>query len=160
MKKALLIIDIQEAYLAHRRADQDYRRVMETINAAAAQFRQANLPVFVVRDLSEGSGNEFRNVRELQAAPTDLEVLKVYNNAFWKTELDDMLRERNVDWVLLCGNAAEFCVTATYFGALENGYAAYLLKDGILAETETGLASLEQVRPLLTNEQLSGMLAE
>ncbi len=158
--KAMIIIDVQEAFLANRREDAGYQKAMQTINEVSALFRRAELPVFIVRDLSEGSDDRFVNVRELHVEPSDIEILKVYNNSFWKTELDAMLRERNVDWVLLCGNAAEFCVTATYFGALENGYAAYLLKGGILAETEIGIPAMEQVRPMLTMEQLQGMLAE
>lgn len=156
--KALIVIDVQEAFIGHRRAEPGYQAVFGNINAAAALFRQAGCPVFVVRDLSEGSDERFENVRELAVQPTDTQITKVYNNSFWKTDLDAMLQAQHVDWVLLCGNAAEFCVTATYFGALERDYTAMILKDGVLAETEEGLAALEKVRPMLAVEGLKAIL--
>ena len=113
-----------------------------------------------VRDLSEGSDERFVNVRELHTEPTDTEILKLHNNSFWKTELDDFLRSKGVDWVLLCGSAAEFCVTATYFGALEHGYETYILQNGVLAETETGLLSLEEVRPMLPMNDIPSLLKD
>jgi nicotinamidase-related amidase len=158
--KAIIIIDVQEAYVGHRRGEARYQEVLANINAVAALFRQAHCPVFVVRDLSEGNDDCFANVRELVVEPSDIEILKVYNNSFWKTDLDALLRSKGVDWVLLCGNAAEFCVTATYFGALEHGYATHLLKDGVLAETEEGLISMERVRPLLAVKEIAPLLAE
>lgn len=158
--KALVIIDVQEAFIGHRRNEQQYQDVFSTINAAAAQFRQAHCPVIVVRDLSEGSGEAFANVRELVVDPSDEEILKVYNNSFWKTELESILRRQSVDWLLLCGNAAEFCVSATYFGALERGFDTRLLRGGILAETEEGLACTQKVRPLLALNELPALFSE
>ena len=156
--KALLIIDVQEAYVGNRRDDAQYQRILSNINAAAVMFRQAHCPVIIVRDLSDGNDERFDTVRELIAEPSDFEILKVHNNSFWKTDLDRLLRSQGVDWVLLSGSAAEFCVTATYFGALENGYTAHLLKDGILAETREGLVSMEMVRPMLAKEELPALL--
>ncbi|MFH1512659.1 MAG: isochorismatase family protein [Bacillota bacterium] len=155
--KALIIIDVQEAFVGRRRKEAAYQKVMANINAAAEQFRQSDAPVIVVRDISEGNGSGYDNVLELVVEPTDIEVLKIYNNSFWKTDLDSMLRSMNVDKVLLCGNAAEFCVTATYFGAKERGYIPYILQDGVLAETEAGLAEMETVRPMLPKEKIPSL---
>ncbi len=151
---ALIIIDVQEAFVGHRREEAAYQKVMANINAAAAQFRKSGAPVVVVRDISEGNGRGYDNVLELVVEPTDIEVLKLHNNSFWKTELDAILRSMFVDKVLLCGSAAEFCVTATYFGAKERGYIPYILLNGVLAETEVGLAEMETVRPMLPIEMI------
>jgi nicotinamidase-related amidase len=158
--KALVIIDLQEEYVGSRRGNADYENAFDVINEVSAMFRGANLPVFVVRDLSEGDGEGYANVRELHVEPTDTEILKYYNNSFWKTRLDELLKAKGVDWVLLCGSAAEFCVEATYFGALENGYQVHLLKDGILAVTKDGLAMQNKLRPMLTKEKVAALLAE
>jgi nicotinamidase-related amidase len=156
--KAIVIIDVQEAYLGDRREGALYQQTMAAINAAAAQFRLHRCPVIVVRDLSDGDGPSFDNVRELHTDPADIRIEKTFNNSFWQTDLDSILRKKSVDWVLLCGNAAEFCVAATYFGALERGYTAFLLRGGIFAATGEGLISAEKVRPMLNPEEIPLLL--
>jgi len=157
--KAILIIDVQEAFLGERHTDAQYQQTMAAINAAAAQFRRHRCPVIVVRDLSDGNDQSFDNVRELQTEPTDIRIEKMFNNSFWQTKLDEILKEQSVDWVLLCGNAAEFCVDATYFGAVERGYTAFLLQGGVLAATEEGMACIQKVRPLVSPDEIPSLLA-
>lgn len=152
--KALLIIDVQEAHIGERRTDPRYQTIMDAINSASALFRRNLAPVFVVRDLSDGSGSLFDNVRELIVKDSDYEILKYHNNSFWQTKLDEILRSLSVDWLLLCGNAAEFCVDATYFGARERGYEPHLLQGAVFAETEVGLAAMETVRPMFAQQDL------
>jgi len=150
--KALLIIDVQEAYVGHRREPDPYRQVLATINAAAAQFRRSGDPVVVIRDLSDGDDPSFRVVRELAVTPSDYQIVKYYNNSFWKTNLDALLSSLHIKNLLLCGNAAEFCVDATYFGARERGYVPSILQGGVLAETVEGLAMFEKARPMLRSD--------
>lgn len=156
--KAILVIDVQEAYLGDGREEPRYQQTMAAINAATAEFRRQQCPVIVVRDLSDGDGPIFDNVRELHTEPTDIRIEKRFNNSFWQTDLDTILKEKSVDWLLLCGNAAEFCVDATYFGALERGYTPFLLRGGLFAATKEGLACAEAVRPMLTLEETTALL--
>ena len=158
--KALLIIDVQEAYIGERREDPRYHKIMANVNSASALFRRNHAPVFVVRDLSDGSDSRFDNVRELIVQDSDYEILKVHNNSFWKTDLDEILRSLSVDWLLLCGNAAEFCVDATYFGARERGYEPHILQGAVFAETEVGLAAMETVRPMFAQPDLQTLFKE
>ncbi|CAL1262907.1 unnamed protein product [Larinioides sclopetarius] len=56
-------------------------------------------------------------------------------SAFWdnmklaKTELDDLLKQKNVTHVLVCGLAYDYCVSSTALDALELGYAAIIIDD-------------------------------
>ncbi|MFO7539566.1 MAG: isochorismatase family protein, partial [Chloroflexota bacterium] len=52
-------------------------------------------------------------------------------NAFWETELDALLQSDGVDFVVVSGYVAEFCVLSTGRGALERGYRSAILADGI-----------------------------
>ena len=158
--KALLIIDVQEEYLGQRRETPQYQKTMANINAAAAQFRRQHAPVIIVRDLSDGNDSRFENVRELTVEDSDYKILKLHNNSFWKTELDELLRSLSVDWVLLCGNAAEFCVDATYFGAIERGYETYILQDAVFAATDIGLAAMEAVRNMFSQADMQTLFTE
>ncbi len=158
--KALLIIDVQEAYIGERREEPRYQMIMDNINSAAGLFRRNHAPVIVVRDLSDGNDSRFDNVRELIVEDTDHEILKVHNNSFWKTNLDELLRSLSVDWLLLCGNSAEFCVDATYFGARERGYEPQILQGAVFAQTDVGLAAMETVRPMFARPELQTLFEE
>jgi nicotinamidase/pyrazinamidase len=49
------------------------------------------------------------------------------------TELDDLLRIRGIERVVVCGLATDFCVKSTALDAVRLGYAATLLLDAIAA---------------------------
>ena len=158
--KALLIIDVQEAYIGDRRNEPQYQNTMSNINAAAAQFRRHRAPVVVVRHLSDGTDSRYDNVRELVVDASDYNIQKLHNNSFWKTNLDELLQSLSVDWLLLCGNAAEFCVDATYFGARERGYTPHILRNAVFAETDIGLAAMEASRPMFEQADIQSLFTE
>ncbi|MDP4090325.1 MAG: isochorismatase family protein [Bacillota bacterium] len=159
MNIALLIIDVQEAYIGRRRGEREYHDTFEYINETAALFRKAGKPVIIVRDISDGDGDAFKNVKELAVQDADAEVLKVFNNSFWKTKLEEILKEKNVDFVVVCGNAAEYCVLATYNGAIERGYGAAMLQHGIFAANPGGLMDIYNNRTLISYGVISYMLS-
>jgi nicotinamidase-related amidase len=109
----------------------------------------------VIRDLEEGDGDEYQVVKDLVVHETDIKIEKYHNNSFWKTSLEDDLKEKGSDTVVLCGNALEFCVTATYFGALERGFKVLLLQQGLFALEQKSLDILYTTRPLISYTALS-----
>lgn len=158
MKCALVIIDVQEAFIGHRRDEKAYGETFEYINATAALFRKAGKPVIVVRDIEEGDGEAYRNVAELEVKSTDIEVLKKFSNSFWQTDLQEKLTALDVDFVVLCGSAAEYCVLATYNGANERGFSSAMLQHGIFANHEVGLIDLYNNRALISYQVLAYLL--
>lgn len=158
MNIALLIIDVQEAFIGHRRSEQQFSDTFEYIHATADLFRSAEKPVIIIRDTSEGDGENYKNVKELQTCDTDIEILKMKNNAFWETTLESTLKAHEVDFLVLCGSAAEFCVLATYNGAIERGFGAAMLQNGIFANHDEGLLDLFKNRALISYQVVSYML--
>ena len=158
MNIALLIIDVQKAFIGQRKNEPAYEKTFGYINYTASLFRASGKPVIIVRDLEEGDGPEYENVDELIVESGDIEVTKTFNNSFWQTNLQDILNKRKVDFVVLCGNAAEYCVTATYFGAKERGFGAAILQNGVFASSETGLLDLVLNRPAVSHDVISYML--
>jgi nicotinamidase-related amidase len=158
MNIALLIIDVQEAFIGHRKGQQEYDNTFEYINATADLFRKAGKPVIIVRDIEEGNDDSYQNVEKLIVRDSDIEVLKVFSNSFWKTNLEELLKERNIDFVVLCGNAAEYCVLATYNGAIERGFGAAMLQHGIFAAHPNGLIDIYNNRSLISYGVISYML--
>lgn len=159
MNIALLIIDVQEAFIGHRKGEQEYHNTFEYINETAKLFRKSGKPVIIVRDIEGGNDESFQNVGNLIVQDSDTEVLKVYSNSFWKTDLEKILKEKNIDFVVLCGNAAEYCVLATYNGAIERDFGAAILQHGVFANHPNGLIDIYNNRALISFEVLSYILS-
>lgn len=159
MNIALLIIDVQKAFIGERKGQKEYNNTFEYINETAALFRNAGKPVIIVRDIEGGNDESFQNVEELIVQDSDIEILKSFGNSFWKTNLEDILNEKNVDFIVLCGNAAEYCVLATYNGAIERGFGAAMLQHGIFACNPSGLMDIYNNRSLISYEVISYMLS-
>jgi len=159
MNMALLIIDVQEAFIGNQKGEQGYHTTFEYINETAALFRNAGKPVIIVRDIEGGDDDRFQNVEELLVKNSDIEVLKEFSNSFWKTNLEEILKERNIDFVVICGNAAEYCVLATYNGALERNFGAAMLQHGVFAKHPNGLLDIYNNRSLVSYEVISYMLS-
>jgi len=154
MNAALLIIDVQKAYIGHRRKERLYDMTFEYINETAKLFRESGRPVIIVRHIEEDDAEKYENADELESDESDIAIIKRYGNSFWKTDLEKILKDLDVDFVVLCGNAAEFCVLATYNGALERDFGAAMLQNGIFAASEIGLNDIAFNRPAVAYEVL------
>ncbi|GJM68011.1 hypothetical protein HMSSN036_02270 [Paenibacillus macerans] len=122
MKPALLIIDMQKGLLTDPRLQSELSVASEYINAVADLFRDTGRPVVVVQDTEMGEHSPgFEVTPEIRLADSDLRISKEWNNAFWKTDLEQLLRDKETDFVVVCGFAAEHCVTFTFNGARERG---------------------------------------
>lgn len=158
MNIALLVIDVQKAFLDRRKNEESYRNTLKHINTTSALFRQHHKPVFVIRDIEEGDSEEYQNIDDLCVEQVDIPLTKTFNNCFWKTDLEHQLVEMDIDTVVICGNALEYCITATYFGAKERGFNVFMLQNGIFAENDENLQRLYFERPLIAYQAIQMML--
>ncbi|HVO66530.1 MAG TPA: cysteine hydrolase [Syntrophales bacterium] len=69
-------------------------------------------------------------------APTDIYSPKRRFSAFYKTDMDQILRLYKVDTVAICGISTHWCVLATVFDALSNDFQAYMIEDCCAAFTK------------------------
>jgi nicotinamidase-related amidase len=160
MNIALLVIDVQKAFLKKQEGTENYESIMEHINATSSLFRKTGHPVFIIRDIEDGNDEDHRIVKDLMTGSGDREVLKMYSNSFWKTNLEDQLKEKKIDFLVLCGNAAEYCVLATFNGAIERGFQAVMLQNGVFAQHPQGLMDLFQNRPLISYTAIRYLLSK
>lgn len=145
VKPALLVIDIQNRYIPMM-DEGEQASAMRMINSTIWQFRQHELPVIRIYHTDHQWGPEpgsadFAFPESVLIEDDDPKVVKNYPSAFVKTDLDAVLSERGVNTVFLCGLSATGCVLATYFGALEREYGAFMIEGALLspnsAHTET-----------------------
>lgn len=147
IKPALLVIDIQNAYLKGM-AQRDKEVAMLNINYYIQLFRNLGYPVIRIYHYSKQYGPEqgtdqFEFPTSVLIKPDDSKVIKTYPDGFNKTDLDQILKEKGVNTVFLCGLSAVGCVLATWIGAQNNDYKAFLIKDAIISHNEDYTNNIE-----------------
>jgi len=153
---ALVLVDVQNDFLpGGSLAVPEGDAVIPVLNRWIRRFRDAGLPIFATRDwhpanhcsfLDQGGpwpphcvmgtpGAEFS--RELDLPP-DVPVIskamrpdKEAYSDFEDTDFAVQLRGLGVKRLFVGGIATDYCVRATVLGALEQGFEAVLLVDGV-----------------------------
>ncbi|MFH1851216.1 MAG: isochorismatase family protein [Candidatus Neomarinimicrobiota bacterium] len=149
MKPALLVIDIQKAYLEWM-SQEDQAEVLEYINASIQIFRQAGLPIIRVYNTSPEHGPaqgsaEFEFPESVPILPEDPLVVKNYGNSFKQTDLQKILKKQDVNTLFLCGLSATGCVLATYYGAKDLDYDVFMIKNALLSPSVKYTKSIEEI---------------
>ena len=147
IKPALLVIDIQNAYLDGM-AQREKEIAMLNINYYIQLFRNHGYPVIRIYHYSKQFGPEqgtdqFEFPSSVLIKPDDLKVIKTYPDGFNKTDLNKVLKEKECNTVFLCGLSAVGCVLATWIGAQNNDYKAFLIKDAIMSHNEDYTNNIE-----------------
>jgi nicotinamidase-related amidase len=162
MKPALIVIDVQNAFLPYM-SKTDQEMAIEVMNWAIGAFRKFNLPVIRVYHQSDEWGvkpgaPEFEFPSNLQVLDTDPKVIKTYPSAFTKTDLDKLLREKGINTLFLCGLSSTGCVLATYFDAGSYDYKAFMLKDAMIGPKESYTDAVEDMFSALDVETAMYMI--
>jgi nicotinamidase-related amidase len=147
MKPALVVIDIQNAFLPSI-PDKDKETAMEYINYYIQIFRSKGYPVIRVYHQSEEYGvlpgtDLFEFPASVLIKPEDPKVIKTYPDGFNKTDLDKVIKESGSNTLFLCGLSAVGCVLATWIGAQNHDYTAFLLKDAIMSHNSEYTDNIE-----------------
>ncbi|MGB8490808.1 MAG: isochorismatase family protein [Bacteroidales bacterium] len=146
-KPALLVIDIQNAYLDGM-APGEKESAMLNINYYIQLFRSHGYPVIRIYHYSKEYGPEqgteqFEYPSSVLIKPGDPKIVKTYADAFNKTDLDKVIKEQGSNTLFLCGLSAVACVLATWQGARNNDYKAFLIKDAIMSHNEDYTHNIE-----------------
>jgi nicotinamidase-related amidase len=159
-KVALLVVDMQKNCKESTSCKGSFENAIEYINEVSEYFRNKKLPVIIIRDVEAGGpGTEgFDCVDELVISDSDFYVNKTFNNAFWQTDLDSILKNEGVDCVVVSGFAVEHCVLFTYNGAIERGYNAFLLQKGVAGFDDEEIKRIQLRRSVICYEALEYFL--
>jgi nicotinamidase-related amidase len=113
--KALLIIDVQEALKLYKQPH--VNETIETVNRLILNMEQQGHLIVYVRHNELGS--EFEPQKELWQLHDnlimkgDVVIDKWHHSAFYQTKLEEMLKEKNIQDVIICGFQTEYCIDAT-----------------------------------------------
>ena len=148
-KPALLIIDmLQGFFISKNRLNKNKTKLIENINELVDMFHRKNIPVIWVRqeyesDLSDAPLYNQQNKKsvtikgtddclvlpELHKIEKDIEVIKKRFSAFFKTDLNKILKDLNIDELVVCGVNTMTCVRVTAIDAYQRDFSVVLAKD-------------------------------
>jgi len=154
---ALIIVDMQNDFMPYGALPvPESDKLVPTINEYIKKFEKNSNPVFFTRDWHPKNHISFKGyggiwpphcVQDTEGAqfhpdlyiPVDNKFIisKGYSkdfdaySGFQGTVLDDLLRERGIKRVFICGVATDYCVKNTVIGGLNLGYQVFVLEDAI-----------------------------
>lgn len=162
MKSALLIIDMQNGFLDEYAETQSISEASEVINYCSDLMRKAGQVVVHIRDVEDAgemTEQQLATTDLITIEPGDLHLEKEYSNAFFETELAQMLKAQDVGFLILAGQAAEHCVVFTYNGAIEQGFTPTVLQEGVVSRQASRVLALMEDRNVCSHAVISSLIA-
>jgi nicotinamidase-related amidase len=162
MHPALLVIDIQKKFLPM--VDEREKEVaMYMINAYIDLFRKNGFPVIRIYHTSKEYNvipgmPEFEFPDSVNILPEDPKVIKTYSNGFNKTDLEKILRDKGANTLFLCGLSSVGCVLATWMGAQDLDFKAFLLKDAMMSHNADYTNQIENIFSAIDYEVVEVLL--
>ena len=128
-RSALLVVDIQDSFkaTASRWERRNNPRFEENVDRLIQAWRGAGLPVIFVLHTDPDPGFEttspfFKLMDFLKPEPGEPVILKNTRNAFTSTNLQEMLREKGVERLVITGISTEQCCETTTRVAADLGF--------------------------------------
>jgi len=147
--KALLIVDMIHEFVDGKFGSEGAKAIISTIKSLAEKFRKNGIVVYLCDSHEAGDpeleiwgehamkdtwGAEI--VDELKPEKRDIVVKKKTYDGFLFTNLEGILKSKNVDTVYICGVATDICVKHTAFGAFARGFKVNIIKDACSGTSE------------------------
>jgi nicotinamidase-related amidase len=137
MSRALIVIDVQESFRAHPLWETvSDPRIADQVDRLVRLARRAGDLVVWVLHSEPGSGGVFdpalghvRLMRELRRHDAEPLIHKSSHNAFTTTNLQQLLTERGIRELTVCGIRTEQCVETTTRVASDLGYLVTFVTD-------------------------------
>ncbi|HZO82279.1 MAG TPA: cysteine hydrolase family protein [Candidatus Binataceae bacterium] len=136
MKRALLVIDVQNEYFSGKLPVSYPAGSLERIVAAMDAARAHNVPVVVVRHTARGDRGVFKQGtpewelhKEVAARPHDRLIDKTMPSSFAGTELESWLRQNGIDTLAIAGYMTQMCCDSTARDGFHRGFRVEFLAD-------------------------------
>ena len=132
---ALLVIDVQLGIFQEETPLFNAEQLLANINDLIGRARANGIPViFIQHNGAEGdslhpSQPGYAIHPALVPLPGEAVIAKDFGNAFKKTPLQALLQEKGITKLVVTGLVAQYCVKATWRGALKLGYQVTLVAD-------------------------------
>ena len=164
MKQALLVIDmLNDFVLAGAPLEvPENRKIIPALKARVEAARASHMPIVYVCDAHAEDDPEFEKmgwpphavqgtpgaeiVAELAPAADDKIVRKKTYSSFFQTELEDVLRQLQVDTLVVTGCVSNICVLSAVGDAALRGYQIWVPVDSVASiDAEEGAFAFRQM---------------
>lgn len=165
MKKALIVIDVQDDYFE----DGKYplhkpQEALHQINRLEAYFKKTQQPIIYVQHINLMKGASFFEVNtsgvklhhDLNIGNKAIIVEKQYPNSFFKTNLLEILKNHAIEALVITGMMTHMCIDSTTRAAKEYGFNNLLIHD---ATATRDLVSADGKKVLATDVQTAYLCA-
>jgi len=133
---AILVIDVQVGVFETDPPPINREEVLKSINRVTAAARAA--PTLVIFIQHDGHPNEHWLLPDtaewslhftLKVAGNDLLIRKTACDAFYQTELEDYLRNKGIETIVVMGYASDFCIDTTIRSAASKEFGVIVVTD-------------------------------
>jgi len=163
-QSALLIIDVQKGLFSKPTPIYKVDELIQNINSLIDQWRVAGgMIVFVQHSNNKlliKYSSDWQLHPDLKINGTDLIIHKVHGNAFEETELNEILKARGIQTMVVTGLVTQGCVRATCIGAHDLGYRVILVEDGHSNYNKDAKKIIEEWNQKLSEGQVTLTTAE
>ncbi|WP_203557272.1 isochorismatase family cysteine hydrolase [Bacillus sp. B15-48] len=152
-RTALVIVDMQNLFCEpdgslYVESTQD---IMENVKNVTDAAHRAGMPVIYLSHIVRGDGSDTGRFKDmypkadeqfkagtydveitdqLTVEPSDIKISKLFYSGFHNTDLDAILRLRDIDTIIICGTVTNVCCETTVRDAVHREYKVIFLSDG------------------------------
>jgi nicotinamidase-related amidase len=156
MKRALLVIDVQNEYFTGKLPVSYPPGSLQQILTAIDEAAHRDIPVIIIQHTAEApdsatfrkGSEEWALHPEIENRPHDLLLEKHYPGSFTGTGLQGWLQSREITTLTIAGYMTQMCCDTTARQAFHEGYAVEFLSDA------TGTLSINNDAGKVTDEEL------
>ncbi|MBB4825974.1 nicotinamidase-related amidase [Sporosarcina luteola] len=139
-KRALLIIDVQNAFLHEKWGKRNNEHAEDNIQQLLIRWREKGWTVIHVQHTSDHPDSLFHPLSEgfafkkiVEPIKDELIIQKKVNSSFIGTNLEELLKQKGIDTVVITGLTTPHCVATTTRMSGNLGFDTYLVSDATAA---------------------------
>ncbi|WKA56630.1 cysteine hydrolase family protein [Planococcus shixiaomingii] len=135
MKKALLVIDVQNGMFQEGNVVHNGERLLQNLKRLIEQARSAEMPIFYIQhNAPAGKPLEFgakgwKIHPEVAPESQDIVIQKTTPDSFFNTSLNEELKIQGIEHLVVTGIQTEVCIDTTCRRAFSIGYKVTLASD-------------------------------
>jgi nicotinamidase-related amidase len=133
MRSAILVIDVQAKVFDVGPRPFEADEVVKRINHVTTLARIAGVTVFLIQHEVPGyldyKSDGWQLQKDLVVESSDIRVRKTTGDSFLRTDLEEKLKSFEINNLVICGYASEFCIDNTTRRATGLGFTVQLVSD-------------------------------
>ncbi|MFF2483517.1 cysteine hydrolase family protein [Paenibacillus sp. NPDC058071] len=140
--------DLQNGVCYNKEQLFELEKLLSKVNQRISLYRKLHKPIIFVQHSDEDlvPGEEQWAIHaKLDVQAQDLLVQKIHANSFYRTNLQEILRQLNVKSIEFCGAQTEYCMDATVKFAHGLGYKNLMVKNATSTLNNSSMSAKETI---------------